>query len=756
MGEFSTPVDPGANLPTPQPLSIGLSGPLFAMSGTLSELNLFNLIQGSANFAIQVNQDVSVTIPVTGGTTTTLSGATLFQLGLGHISALVGAGGFGLNVTAGNLGIAVVEPPAPASGTDSRYWIGVDANSLQANLALGGVTASVQSLNLDLNQAGGVDPNNVAAIALDWMQPIKAADGTTITVDPGQDLTPSVSLAINYSQGPVFSIGATAAAVNIFNIITGSADFALSRSTTNVSFTGAAPASLMRRVADPGALSNLNLNIGVSGFGLSVTGGDIGPWRVRAPTPAAGSDSRYWVAVDATNLSGLSLGKSLSPGSSFTAEVTNLADPDQPGGWLLRQRRDHPGRHAARLDQGPGRCRRWPVRHRRPTSSTRARPQLRRHDAAEPPDHLHRRGVRHQRLAREDQAVQPDQRLGRFRRQRQHDQRRVQRAGQARPDRRDADHAGALSNLNIAVGATGFGLEITGGELGIAAIEAPTPQSGTDSRYWIAVDGMNLAATLAIGSSITGEGQQPQHPAQPGRRHLIGQRRGHAARLGRRPRPRRERDLWGARQPGRQPADADQPVHRVHGRAVRRQRRPGEPEYVRPDHRVGEVRDQRVDDQRFVRRDGNSRPVRPPHCSPSLSVTFSSRSAPGRAAWRSPAAISASPRSRRPTLRAGPPTTGSGSPSMPRAISGSLNLGSSRHGVGQNVADPDQPGSGQYTNGQTTSRPPRSTGPRTSRRRWYTSTASRSIPARACPVRPEPDDRLQAKLLSRQRDADEA
>ena len=53
------------------------------------------------------------------------------------------------------------------------------------------------------------------------------------------------------------------------------------------------------------------------------------------------------------------------------------------------------------------------------------------------------------------------------------------------------------------MGATGFGLEITGGELGIAAIEAPTPQSGTDSRYWIAVDGMNLAATLAIGSSIT-------------------------------------------------------------------------------------------------------------------------------------------------------------------------------------------------------------------------------------------------------------
>ena len=389
MGEFSTPVDPGANLPTPQPLSIGLSGPLFAMSGTLSELNLFNVIQGSANFAIQVNQDVSVTIPVTGGTTTTLSGATLFQLGLGHISASVGAGGFGLNVTAGNLGIAVVEPPAPASGTDSRYWIGVDANSLQANLRLGGVTASVQSLNLDLNQAGGVDPNNVAAIALDWMQPIKAADGTTITVDPGQDLTPSVSLAINYSQGPVFSISATAAAVNIFNIITGSADFALSRSTTNVSFTGAAPASLTGASLIQVALYNLNLNIGVSGFGLSITGGDIGVVAVRAPTPAAGSDSRYWVAVDADQPDRRPQpGQQLEPGQQLHGRGHQPLDPDQPGRRLLRQRRDHPGRHAAGLDQGPGPCRRWPVRHvGRPVTRPRScssRPARRRRTSRSP------------------------------------------------------------------------------------------------------------------------------------------------------------------------------------------------------------------------------------------------------------------------------------------------------------------------------------------------------------------------------------
>ena len=491
-------------MPTPQPLSIGLSGPLFAMSGTLSELNLFNLIQGSANFAIQVNQDVSVTIPVTGGTTTTLSGATLFQLGLGHISASVGAGGFGLNVTAGNLGIAVVEPPAPASGTDSRYWIGVDANSLKANLALGGVTASVQSLNLDLNQAGGVDPNNVAAIALDWMQPIKAADGTTITVDPGQDLTPSVSLAINYSQGPVFSIGATAAAVNIFNIITGSADFALSRSTTNVSFTGAAPASLMGASLIQVALYNLNLNIGVSGFGLSITGGDIGVVAVRAPTPAAGSDSRYWVAVDATNLTvGLSLGNSSSPGSSFTAEVTNLSiQINQAGGsyangattlaatpldWTKDLDLAGDGQYGTSADQlNPA------TLLQLPTGTTPPNLQIT-FTGAEFAISGSLAQIKLFNLisGSADFAVSVSTTNVAF-------------SGLGKPDLTGATLITlALSNLNIAVGATGFGLEITGGELGIAAIEAPTPQSGTDSRYWIAVDGMNLAASLAIGSSIT-------------------------------------------------------------------------------------------------------------------------------------------------------------------------------------------------------------------------------------------------------------
>ena len=197
-----------------------------AMSGSLTGLNVFNLIQGSANFALS---DTGVNV-ATGGST--LDGATLIQVGLSNIQASVGAGGFGLTVTGGDLGLAIITAPAPATGTDSRYWIAVNGSGLAASLALGGVTASVQSLDLQVDRAGGTDASNNPAIALDWLTDVS---GTTIPIDPGASITPTpVSLPIDDSQGAVFTVGGDRAQVNIFNIITGSADFALRRSTTNV------------------------------------------------------------------------------------------------------------------------------------------------------------------------------------------------------------------------------------------------------------------------------------------------------------------------------------------------------------------------------------------------------------------------------------------------------------------------------------------------------------------------------------------
>ncbi len=199
FGGVGNTVNPGQDLPTPVSLAIGFTVPTLEMSGTLSSLNVFNLIQGSASFALSVTAAVGVIVPVAGGGTTTLAGATLIQVGLSGIQASAGASGIGLAITGGDLGIAFVEPPSPASGTDSRYWIGVDASGLAASLTLGGVTASASSLSIQVNRAGGKDPIGNAAVALNWMTDVTQG-GNPIAVDPGPDTRAAGRLAADQLQ----------------------------------------------------------------------------------------------------------------------------------------------------------------------------------------------------------------------------------------------------------------------------------------------------------------------------------------------------------------------------------------------------------------------------------------------------------------------------------------------------------------------------------------------------------------------------
>ena len=44
-----------------------------------------------------------------------------------------------------------------------------------------------------------------------------------------------------------------------------------------------------------------------------------------------------------------------------------------------------------------------------------------------------------------------------------------------------------LSNLDVRLGTATAGLHITGGTIGIAALRAPLPADGTDTRRWIAL-----------------------------------------------------------------------------------------------------------------------------------------------------------------------------------------------------------------------------------------------------------------------------
>ena len=252
---------------------------------------------------------------------TTLTGATLITVGLSGLTASAGAGVFGVAVSGGNLGIAVLEAPKPPTGTDSRYWVAVTASDLSGSLNLAGdVTASVQDVTVSINQAGGTDAQGNLATPLDW----KTAFSTP--VDPGANLSPppTTSLAITATAGGL-SLSGTLASLDVFGTLTGSAGFSLSDSTVSPTVGGSVltDATLLTL-----GLSNIQVAAGGGGFGIGINGGDLGIAVLEAPAPATGTDNRYWLAVVGSGLSG-----SLILGTGLSATVERPGGGDQhPGG----------------------------------------------------------------------------------------------------------------------------------------------------------------------------------------------------------------------------------------------------------------------------------------------------------------------------------------------------------------------------------------------------------------------------------------
>ena len=137
-----------------------------------------------------------------------------------------------MTVAGGNLGLAVIEAPRPTSGIDSRYWLAVIANSLSGTLTLGGsVSASVTRADRRDQRGRGTNGTN-AARPVNWKAAVSTDGGGKLgaIIDPGADITPagSVTLPITLTGGELLLSGSLTS-LNIFNVITGSANFASAR-----------------------------------------------------------------------------------------------------------------------------------------------------------------------------------------------------------------------------------------------------------------------------------------------------------------------------------------------------------------------------------------------------------------------------------------------------------------------------------------------------------------------------------------------
>ena len=334
-------------------IPIDLTGATLTVSGT-ANVQLFGMITGEVAFAFQqqtvsvdVDRDGTLELPVTGTAWARgppgpdLQNATLTTFGLSVPSGQTltfGVGGVGFSVSAGSLALAIVTPSASAQAAgDGRSWLALDAQITSASFTgIPGLTLTVTGLTVEINRASGVytDPTSTAAVAtqaLNWTKSLDLDGDGVFGENPTDNPGHNDQLSVPIGGGGTVSIAFTGttslrvtgtATISLASIINGTVGFALTTQTvtgTNIGgVTGLSSASLTTL-----ALTATSLFVGWSGIGFQVNGGGLAIASLTPSTP----DGRSWLGVQAdlsaaslTGVPGLTLAvSSLQVGSNTAA-----------------------------------------------------------------------------------------------------------------------------------------------------------------------------------------------------------------------------------------------------------------------------------------------------------------------------------------------------------------------------------------------------------------------------------------------------
>ena len=275
--------------------TIDLVGTGMRVSGS-ADLDVFGILTGSASFALS-NRLVDVDLDgVAGGET--LDNATLTLVAISEIDLSFGTPDAGLDIgPGGTIGIAILK--APVTATDTRTWMAVVAKNLAITPNLPGIGGQIVNGSLKINRVSGAKngTNLTDADALNWA----TADGLPLTVDlneaggwtaptalvdPGEALPTPTFLPVTL-RGAQTAVAGTLQNLNIFDFVTGGANFAMQSQTVDVDLDGNGDTSgeqLNDATLLTIALDELNLSIGAGGAGLAVTSGRLGIAILTAPT----------------------------------------------------------------------------------------------------------------------------------------------------------------------------------------------------------------------------------------------------------------------------------------------------------------------------------------------------------------------------------------------------------------------------------------------------------------------------------------
>ena len=229
----ATLVDPGKTLIPAVPMPIKMRGQKLAIGGRLTGLDIFGILTGDADFALETKL---VDVDFDGSAATTsdrLDDASLLTFGLSNLDLDIGFAGQGLHIGGGSLGIAILKAKAAVSpAVDDRSWSAVTGTGLVLSLTLPGVTGSVTAGSVRINRAAGAfdpdggDPANaVAAVALNWATEsggplgvdLDGAGGwtaPTAVVDPGAALPDPTPIPITF-RGSQLAVSGSVSGLNL-------------------------------------------------------------------------------------------------------------------------------------------------------------------------------------------------------------------------------------------------------------------------------------------------------------------------------------------------------------------------------------------------------------------------------------------------------------------------------------------------------------------------------------------------------------
>ena len=235
----------------------------------------------------------------------TLPGADVYDLDYNAATDVLAAATLGRGAWTVSHASATLAVNFVPGHTDNRYWFTVEGTGLGGSLNLGPVaSATLSGVSISFNTFGGQYDADPASV-LDWQHSVDLNTGAaTFGADPVVvDIPGDSPITLDLTSGGLHLAGNLTDLSIAAGLITGHSGFSITLDTVDADLNGdntidAAAGDVNNGSLFTLSLTGLHLNIGTSGFGVSITGGEVDIAALTPATPTGpATDTRQWIGI---------------------------------------------------------------------------------------------------------------------------------------------------------------------------------------------------------------------------------------------------------------------------------------------------------------------------------------------------------------------------------------------------------------------------------------------------------------------------